>query len=66
MASIVGPGTGSTIIKQSVKDIIALMQYLVGLRDDSFQSVITQVAEAAQEPPLPVTPPSSGGGGETQ
>ena len=37
MASILPPEAGATIIKPNVKDIIALMQKLVGLRDDSFQ-----------------------------
>ena len=36
MASILPPEVGSTVIKPNVKDIIALMQKLVGLRDDSF------------------------------
>lgn len=37
MASILQPEAGATSIKPSVKDVIALMQKLVGLRDDSFQ-----------------------------
>ncbi len=36
MASILLPEAGATIIKPSVKDVIALMQKLVGLRDDNF------------------------------
>ncbi len=36
MASILPPESGTTIIKPSVRDIIALMQKLVGLRNDSF------------------------------
>jgi hypothetical protein len=36
MASIVGQDAGSTVIKSSVKDIIALMQYLVNMRDPYF------------------------------
>ncbi|MFZ3130766.1 MAG: hypothetical protein WA125_06600 [Desulfosporosinus sp.] len=36
MASIIGQDAGSTVIKSSVKDIIALMQYLVNMRDPYF------------------------------
>lgn len=39
MASILPPEAGSTSIKPSVKDVIALMQKLVGLRDGTFQLV---------------------------
>lgn len=39
MASILPPQVGATGIKPSVKDVIALMQKLVGLRNDSFQLV---------------------------
>jgi hypothetical protein len=39
MASIVGQDAGSTVIKSSVKDIIALMQYLVNIRDPYFTTV---------------------------
>lgn len=39
MASIVPPEAGANVIKPSVKDVIALIQYLVGLRDESFQLV---------------------------
>ena len=39
MASILPPDSGVTIIKPRVQDVIALMQKLVGLRDDSFQLV---------------------------
>ena len=37
MASILLPESGATIIKPSVKDVIALLQKLVGLRDDLFR-----------------------------
>lgn len=37
MSSILPPETGNISIKPSIKDVIALMQKLVGLRDDSFQ-----------------------------
>lgn len=36
MASIAGPDASSTVIKPSVKDIIALMQYVVQLRNANF------------------------------
>jgi len=39
MSSIIPPEEGATSIKPNVKDVIALMQYLVGLRDDTFQLV---------------------------
>ena len=39
MASIVGQEAESTVIKTSVKDVIALMQYLVQLRDVNFKAV---------------------------
>ncbi len=39
MASILPPEVGATTIRPSVRDIVALMQKLVGLRDDSFQLV---------------------------
>ncbi|MFZ3132732.1 MAG: leucine-rich repeat domain-containing protein [Desulfosporosinus sp.] len=39
MASILQPEEGATGIKPSVKDVIALIQKLVGLRDDSFQLI---------------------------
>lgn len=39
MASILPPQAEAAGIKPSVKDIIALMQKIVGLRDDSFQLV---------------------------
>lgn len=37
MASILQPEAGAKSIKPSVKDVIALMQKLAGLRDDTFQ-----------------------------
>ncbi len=37
MASILPPDSGATSIKPSVKDIVALLQKLVGLRDDTFR-----------------------------
>jgi|GEM_PF-1880223 len=37
MASILPPESGAKTITPSVKNVIALMQYLVGLRDSSFQ-----------------------------
>ena len=39
MASILQPEVGTTSIKPSVKGVIALMQYLVELRDDHFMLV---------------------------
>ena len=42
MASNVSPESGATGIKPNVTDIIALMQKLVGLRDDSFQLISQQ------------------------
>ena len=39
MASIIPPETGVTGIKPSVKNVIALMQKVVGLRDGTFQLV---------------------------
>ena len=39
MASIVGQGSGTSVIKPSIKDVIALMQYLVQLRDSNFELV---------------------------
>ncbi len=41
MASILPPEPGATVIRPSITDIVALLQKLVGLRDDSFQSVQT-------------------------
>ncbi len=39
MASILPPNLGEKVVKPDIKDVIALMQYLVGLRDSSFQLI---------------------------